>query len=220
MLEAATFGATSQAGMLSPNVTVMQRCSPCGPFSARMALTSISRRGRWRGQSSRRKASLSRGQFVALPALHPTYDAPTKVISVDTEPDVAFDPGDRDLLAAHAKFGCRSAWCVMAERAHPFVFLPRMFKRRMPGAQLIYCPEVREDFPSRYLPFISGIGLLASLLTRNSPRAARYLPIGLAKRTTSVSRGVRSPSPAGTGATGTLPSVCRRGRRLVDTSVP
>jgi hypothetical protein len=93
------------------------------------------------------------------------------VISVDTEPDVAFDPGDRDLLAAHAKFGCRSAWCVMAERAHPFVFLPRMFKRRMPGAQLIYCPEVRDvvRFAKPIGRYLAARGLFLVSSDANSP---------------------------------------------------
>jgi hypothetical protein len=67
-------------------------------------------------------AQYSRRQFVALPGLHLTCDAPTKVISVDTEPDVAFYPGDRDLLAAHAQFGYRSVWCLTAAPIRSYSF--------------------------------------------------------------------------------------------------
>ena len=113
----------------------------------------------------------SRGQFVALPALHLTCDAPAKVISADAGPDVSVDPADRDLLAAHAKFGCTSVWCVTAERAYPFVFLPRMFKRWMPGAQLIYCRDVKDlvRFAKPIGRYLAARGMFLVSIDANGP---------------------------------------------------
>jgi hypothetical protein len=116
-------------------------------------------------------AQYSGGQFVALPALRLTCDVPAKVISIDTEPGVGFDLHDRNLLIAHAKFGCTSMWCVTAERAYPFVFLPRMFKRWMPGAQLIYCRDVNDvvRFAKPIGRYLASRGLFLVCIDANGP---------------------------------------------------
>jgi hypothetical protein len=88
----------------------------------------------------------SSGQFVAVPALHfAPHDSQVKIVSADNIPNAPFESFDMGLLAAHAKYGCISLWCVTAERAYPFVFRPRLFKRVIPGVQLVYCRDV-EDF--------------------------------------------------------------------------
>jgi hypothetical protein len=116
-------------------------------------------------------AQYSRGQFVALPALHLKCDTHARVTNVDTVPDAAFDAADRDLLAAHAEFGCTSVWCVTAERAYPFVFLPRMFKRWMPGVQLIYCRDVRDvvRFARPIGRYLAARGLFLLSIDANGP---------------------------------------------------
>ncbi len=87
----------------------------------------------------------SNGQYVAVPALHlGSTDGPVRIRGIDATPDVPFEASDRELLAAHAEFGCMSLWCLTRERAHPFVFLPRRFKRALPGVQLIYCRDIKD----------------------------------------------------------------------------
>src|SRR5205807_4939385 len=67
-------------------------------------------------------------------------------------PGVYFEPSDRRLLLDHEKFGCLGAWCETPERAHPFVFRRRLFKRVIPAAQLIYCRDLA-DFV-RFAPLL------------------------------------------------------------------
>jgi hypothetical protein len=116
-------------------------------------------------------AKYSRGQFVALPVLHLTCNTAAKVTNFDRVPDVAFEAADWDLLAAHAEFGCTSLWCVTAERAYPFVFLPRMFKRLMPGVQVIYCRDVRDivRFARPIGRFLAARGLFVVSIDANGP---------------------------------------------------
>jgi hypothetical protein len=86
------------------------------------------------------------GQFVAFPALSQARsDSEGTVLGADANPNVPFESFERDLLLTHAEFGCISLWCRTADRAYPFVFLPRIVKGFIPCAQLIYCPAV-EDF--------------------------------------------------------------------------
>jgi hypothetical protein len=87
----------------------------------------------------------SSGQYVAVPALHlRSGGGPVKICGIHAVPAVPFETSDQELLAAHAKFGCMSLWCVTPERAYPFVFLPRFFRRVLPGVQLIYCRDIRD----------------------------------------------------------------------------
>jgi hypothetical protein len=116
-------------------------------------------------------AQYSRGQFVALPALHLACDTPAKMTNVDTLPDAPFDECERELLADHAEFGCISVWCVTAERAYPFVFLPRLFKRWMPGVQLLYCHDVRDvvRFAQPIGRYLAARGLFLLSIDANGP---------------------------------------------------
>jgi hypothetical protein len=113
----------------------------------------------------------SRGQFVAVPALQLRCDTPARVTSHESVPDVVFDAADRDLLAAHAEFGCTSMWCVTAKRVYPFVFLPRMFKRWMPGAQLIYCRDAGDvvRFARPIGRYLAARGLFLVSIDANGP---------------------------------------------------
>jgi hypothetical protein len=87
----------------------------------------------------------SSGQFVAAAALSMNGPAGgAKVIGADMRPDAHFEPSELDLLLAHKEHGCMSLWCVTSERAHPFVFMPRLAKGVVPFAQLIYCRRIRD----------------------------------------------------------------------------
>jgi hypothetical protein len=88
----------------------------------------------------------SSGQFVSLPVLASrASDSHARVVEFETHPNVAFEAFEREILASHAAYGCMSFWIATADRAYPFVFLPRIVKGWIPCAQLIYCREI-EDF--------------------------------------------------------------------------
>jgi hypothetical protein len=104
----------------------------------------------------------SDGQFAAIPALCPVLNGScSKVVDVDCELDIPFDPSERELLKTHAKYGCISVWCVTSKCAHPFVFLPRIVKRVIPCVQLIYCRDVND-----FVRFASPIGRFLALRGR------------------------------------------------------
>jgi hypothetical protein len=90
-------------------------------------------------------ARYSNGQFVTVPALAPKCrDDDADVVGVATPPHAPFGAPELDLLLQHDRHGCTSLWCVTSERAHPFVFMPRVVKGVIPCAQLIYCREIEE----------------------------------------------------------------------------
>jgi hypothetical protein len=91
-------------------------------------------------------ARYSDGEFFSIPALE--FSAPkhnkVTVISGESLPNRPFEASDRELLLDHSSYGCISLWCLTSERAYPFVFRPRRFKRIVPGAQLIYCSDIAD----------------------------------------------------------------------------
>jgi hypothetical protein len=116
----------------------------------------------------------SNGQYVAAPALRlRSTGGPVKVCGVTTTPDFPFEAGDQELLEAHAAFGCMSLWCVTPERAYPFVFLPRLFKRILPGAQLIYCRDIEDvvRFAGPLGRYLAARGKLVISIDANGPIA-------------------------------------------------
>jgi hypothetical protein len=84
----------------------------------------------------------SDGQFVASILPLTRGRVPARVVGSDVCPSARFEAFERDLLLDHAKYGCICIWCVTSERAYPFVFLPRLVKRAVPCAQLIYCRHI------------------------------------------------------------------------------
>jgi hypothetical protein len=128
----------------------------------------------------------SDGLFLAIPALsRPSGHGQVRVIDAHREPDVPFDPHERDLLLEHADYGCMSLWCVAGERAYPFVFRRRSVKM-LPCAQLVYCRNV-DDFVrfarplglhllQRLQPFVilDANGPVPGLVGRYFEKGARY----------------------------------------------
>ena len=83
------------------------------------------------------------GIFVALPMLKDPFGLRGVRVRDGRElPAAPFDPAERDILRHHAEQGCLTLWCETAERAYPFVFRPRVAKRAIPCAQLIYCSDI------------------------------------------------------------------------------
>jgi hypothetical protein len=125
--------------------------------------------------------SYSFGQYVAIPALHlGRTEGPVRICGIDTIPDVRFETTDMELLSAHAGYGCLSLWCMTADRAYPFVVLPRVFKRLLPGAQLIYCRDIEDvvRFAGPLGRFLALRGMPVVSIDANGPVAGligRYI---------------------------------------------
>jgi hypothetical protein len=88
---------------------------------------------------------LSSGQFlVPVNPFARSGDAKIQLIRPDDDEIPGLDPFERDLLLAHARYGCISVSCQTPDGVYPFVFRPRPIKRRIPSAQLIYCRDVAD----------------------------------------------------------------------------
>jgi hypothetical protein len=88
---------------------------------------------------------LSSGQFI-VPVNPLARSGKVKIrrITPDDNDIPGLDPFERDLLLAHARYGCISLSCQTLDGVYPFVFRPRLIKRRIPSAQLIYCRDVSD----------------------------------------------------------------------------
>jgi len=83
------------------------------------------------------------GLFVAVPMLKDPFGGDRAQIIDAHEPlPVEADAFEREILLQHAALGCISVWCVSDGRAYPFVFRPRVVKRFIPCARLIYCRDI------------------------------------------------------------------------------
>jgi len=113
----------------------------------------------------------SNGVFVAVPALHRGRHG--RVLSADTVPDAPFESFERELLVDHGEYGCISFWCATADRAHPFVFRPRLVNGVIPCAQLIYCREVADvvTFAGAIARRLARRGLSFAIIDANGPIA-------------------------------------------------
>jgi hypothetical protein len=114
----------------------------------------------------------SRGLFVAVPALQfRAGDAEVRVVRADAGLPMWGDPLEHELLLEHAGYGCLSLWCVTADRADPLVFRPRVLKRIMPCAQLIYSRDA-DDFVRLAGPvgrFLAARGRPLVVMDANGP---------------------------------------------------
>jgi hypothetical protein len=83
------------------------------------------------------------GLFVAVPLLKDLFGGEdVEVVEAHERVPVEIDTFEREILRQHAELGCISLCCVAAGRAYPFVFRPRIVKKLMPCARLIYCRDI------------------------------------------------------------------------------
>jgi hypothetical protein len=83
------------------------------------------------------------GLFVALPMLKDLFGGePVQIIDAHARLPVETEAFEREILLQHAALGCISIWCVSAGRAYPFVFRPRVVRKIIPCARLIYCRDI------------------------------------------------------------------------------
>jgi hypothetical protein len=104
----------------------------------------------------------SNGRFVVRIFPSVRRCAPVQIVASDVHPNASFEPFERDLVLAHAGYGCLSVWCVTSERAYPFLFFPRLAKRFIPCAQLIYCCHI-ENFIQFAQPICSYLAMQGKL---------------------------------------------------------
>jgi hypothetical protein len=116
----------------------------------------------------------SNGQFVAVPILlSRSDDNHVEIIEGERQPNTQFEPSERELLLAHANYGCISLWCTTPDRAYPFVFQRRKFRGLFPGVQLVYCRDV-QDFVRFAKPlglFLASRGIVLVRIDSNGPIA-------------------------------------------------
>jgi hypothetical protein len=88
---------------------------------------------------------LSSGKFIVPVNPFARWgNAKVQLIKPDDSEIPGLDQFERDLLLAHAQYGCISVSCQTTDGAYPFVFRPRLIKRRIPSAQLIYCRDIAD----------------------------------------------------------------------------
>jgi hypothetical protein len=102
------------------------------------------------------------GQFTALPVLsRGPGDGHVQLVPADAISNTNVDAFEQELLLDHAKYGCICLWCLTSENAYPFVFHPLRFKGIVPGAQLVYCRDIKD-----FVRFARPIGLFLALRGR------------------------------------------------------
>jgi hypothetical protein len=112
------------------------------------------------------------GIFVAVPALRfYSCGVDVRVARAEARPPAHADQFDHDLMLEHAKYGCISLWCVTRDGAYPFVFRPRVVKRVITCAQLVYCRNVDDlvQFAGPVGRFLALRGRFLVLIDANGP---------------------------------------------------
>ena len=86
---------------------------------------------------------LCNGAFAAVPMLaRRSHSCTVTTIGAPGLAPPSLAPDEWRILQDHAKYGCISVCCETPERAYPFVFRRRLFKRHpLPCAQLVYCAD-------------------------------------------------------------------------------
>jgi hypothetical protein len=83
------------------------------------------------------------GMFVAVPMLKDLFGGErVPIVEAHEQLPVETDAFEREILRQHAALGCISIWCVSGGRAYPFVFRPRIVRKFIPCARLIYCRDI------------------------------------------------------------------------------
>ncbi|GJD47469.1 hypothetical protein OPKNFCMD_0177 [Methylobacterium crusticola] len=105
--------------------------------------------------------AFSRGLLLSVPALQPVTE-PVRLHRVrDGAPAGLGDAAERDLLEAHAAFGCTSLVVEARDGLHPFVFAPRrVLKRLVPTTHLVYSRDLAD--------FVRFSGALGRYLLRRA----------------------------------------------------
>jgi hypothetical protein len=124
----------------------------------------------WRTIEAQGFSRYGDGQFVASPVAR-APDCKVTIIEANSECRSPFELFEHQLLLDHSKYGCLSLWCCTPEGHYPFVFLPRIVKRAVPCAQLIYCRNL-EDYVRFARPlgwYLAARRRLFTIIDSNGP---------------------------------------------------
>lgn len=112
------------------------------------------------------------GRFVAFPALSVgSHAACVRMVAPDIAPGEDLSAFEVQLLLDHQNYGCISVTCSLADRRHPFVFLPCWKAHLAPFAYLAYCRDL-DDFVRFAGPlgrFLAWRGFPVVVLDANGP---------------------------------------------------
>jgi hypothetical protein len=114
----------------------------------------------------------SSGQVFAVPAIAGNKQkARTRIIPANRLEEVELEEWERQLLELQANYGCISFCCVSDRKIYPFVFLPRIIRRFIPCAQLVYCRNTADltDVAGRVGRYLLSRGHLFVLVDANGP---------------------------------------------------
>jgi hypothetical protein len=102
------------------------------------------------------------GQIVFAPILSASRrNVRVTTFAMEAPESALLSQGEREILAEHARLGCRALVCVKDDAAYPFVFQRRAaFHRLVPCQQLIYCRAMDE-----FVQFAGPIGRYLLLRT-------------------------------------------------------
>jgi hypothetical protein len=111
------------------------------------------------------------GWFATVPALSASPAAARVTIATAHSHEKDLQPFERDLLLAHASYGCISAVCKSGNRAYPFVFMPRRKFRVIPFAYLVYCRDMADfiQFARPLGRFLAKAGFPVVVLDADGP---------------------------------------------------
>ncbi|ACA20780.1 conserved hypothetical protein [Methylobacterium sp. 4-46] len=138
-----------------------------------------------------------RGLFLSLPWLADPHERVRIHRVGERAPECLADLPERDLLEAHAGYGCT---CLVAEAQdglHPFVFAPRrILKRLVPTRHLIYCRDLAEfaRFAGPLGRHLLGRGHPTVLIDADGPLPG-LVGLSLARQQTRYFRGPNPPRP-------------------------
>jgi hypothetical protein len=124
----------------------------------------------------------SEGQVLALLALnHNQQNTRARIVGVDNFGKANLDECERRLLEAQAGYGCIAFCCTTDGQARPFVFVPRLIKGFIPGAQLAYCRTITDlvDVAGTVGRYLLWHGRPFVLIDANGPIrgiAGKYFP--------------------------------------------
>ena len=115
------------------------------------------------------------GQFTALPWLgRPRPGVRVREVQPGEIAEVALPAAERELMSAHAGYGCLGLVCTAPDGDHPFIFQRFMrWHDRVPCMRLIYCREVGDlvRFAGPLGRYLLRRGIPLVMLDSNGPVA-------------------------------------------------
>ena len=114
----------------------------------------------------------SNGQIASFLALaHNRRQGRARIVGVNGFDECGLKEPERRLLLAQAGYGCIVFCCVVHDKIHPFVFVPRLIEGFIPSAQLAYCRDLCDlvEVAGTVGRFLLRLGRPVVLIDANGP---------------------------------------------------